>query len=90
MSEHLELRLKKHGAITSPVSYILIMCLIKHIHTVKTELFRNQIIGLGMDGGAQQSESFFTLPFNISSCEQMKKGDEWRLIVQEAKAHPEL
>jgi hypothetical protein len=37
-----------------------------------------------------QSPHFFTLPFDVSSAEQMKNMEEWRLIVQEAKAHPEL
>jgi hypothetical protein len=31
--------------------------------------------------------SIFILPLNASSSEQMKK---WRLIIQEAKVHPEL
>jgi hypothetical protein len=30
---------------------------------------------------------FFIIPLDASSSEQMKK---WRLIIQEAKAHPEL
>jgi hypothetical protein len=33
------------------------------------------------------SSHFFILPLDASSSEQMKK---WRLIIQEAKAHPEL
>jgi hypothetical protein len=32
---------------------------------------------------------FFSLPFDASSSEQMN-GEKWGLIVQEAKAHPEL
>jgi hypothetical protein len=33
---------------------------------------------------------FFILPFNASSSGQMKNGEKLRLIIQEAKAHPEL
>jgi hypothetical protein len=36
------------------------------------------------------SSHFFILPFDASSSEQMKKREEWRLIILEAKAHPEL
>jgi hypothetical protein len=34
--------------------------------------------------------SFFILPFDVSSSEQMKNREKWRQIIQEAKAHPEL
>jgi hypothetical protein len=34
--------------------------------------------------------SHFILPFDASTSEQMKNRVEWRLIIQEAKAHPEL
>jgi hypothetical protein len=51
-----------------------------------------------MDGGksmsrikwATTSSHFFTLPFDVSLSEQMRNREEWRLIVQEARAHPEL
>jgi hypothetical protein len=33
---------------------------------------------------------FFILPFDTSSSEQMKNREKWRVIIQEAKAHPEL
>jgi hypothetical protein len=33
---------------------------------------------------------FFILPFEASSSEKMKNREKWRLIIQEAKAHPEL
>jgi hypothetical protein len=33
---------------------------------------------------------FFIPPFDASSSEQMKNREKWRLIIQEAKAHPEL
>jgi ribosomal protein S10 len=36
------------------------------------------------------SSHFFILPFYASSSEQMKNKEKWRLIIQEAKAHPEL
>jgi hypothetical protein len=36
------------------------------------------------------SSHFFVLPFAASSSEQMKNREKWRLIIQEAKAHPEL
>jgi hypothetical protein len=36
------------------------------------------------------SSHFFILPFDASSSEQMKNGEKWRLMLQEAKAHPEL
>jgi hypothetical protein len=36
------------------------------------------------------SSHFFILPFNASSSGQMKNREKWRLIIQEAKAHPEL
>jgi hypothetical protein len=32
----------------------------------------------------------FTYSFYHSSSEQMKNREKWRLIIQEAKAHPEL
>jgi hypothetical protein len=36
------------------------------------------------------SSHFFILPFDVSSSEQMKNREKWRLIIKEAKAHPEL
>jgi hypothetical protein len=36
------------------------------------------------------SSHFFILPLDASSSEQMKNREEWRLIIQENKAHPEL
>jgi hypothetical protein len=36
------------------------------------------------------SSTFFILLFAVSSSEQMKNREKWRLIIQEAKAHPEL
>jgi hypothetical protein len=36
------------------------------------------------------SSHFFILSFDGSSSEQMKKREKWRLIIQEAKAHPEF
>jgi hypothetical protein len=36
------------------------------------------------------SSHFFILPFDASSSEQMKNREKWRLLIQEAKAHPEL
>jgi hypothetical protein len=34
--------------------------------------------------------SFLHLPSDALSSEQMKNREKWRLIIQEAKAHPEL
>jgi hypothetical protein len=34
--------------------------------------------------------TFFILPFDVSSSEQMKNREKWRQIIQEAKVHPEL
>jgi hypothetical protein len=42
---------------------------------------------MGHDLFHPQSSHFFILPLDASSSEQMKK---WRLIIQEAKDHPEL
>jgi hypothetical protein len=65
-------------------------------------LCRNQIISLGWTGEISEqkyvaydlfhpySSHFFTQPLDVSSSEQMKNRDEWRLFVQEIKAHPEL
>jgi hypothetical protein len=36
------------------------------------------------------SSHFFVLPLDASSSEQMKNREKWRLIIQEAKARPEL
>jgi hypothetical protein len=36
------------------------------------------------------SSHVFILPFDASSSEQIKNREKWRLIIQEAKAHPEL
>jgi hypothetical protein len=36
------------------------------------------------------SSHFFILQFDTSSSEQMKNREKWRLIIQEAKARPEL
>jgi hypothetical protein len=36
------------------------------------------------------SSHFFILPFDASSSEQIENTEKWRLIVKEAKAHPEL
>jgi hypothetical protein len=36
------------------------------------------------------SSHFFILPFDVLSSEQMENREKWRLIIQEAKAHPEL
>jgi hypothetical protein len=36
------------------------------------------------------SSHFFILPFDASLSEQMKNREKWGLIIQEAKAHPEL
>jgi hypothetical protein len=36
------------------------------------------------------SSHFFTLSSDASSSEQVNNREEWRLIVLEAKAHPEL
>jgi hypothetical protein len=36
------------------------------------------------------SSHFFILPFDASSSEEMKNREKWMLIIQEAKAHPEL
>jgi hypothetical protein len=52
----------------------------------------NQIISLGwveISGPRPLPSTLFSLllPLDASSFEQMKK---WRLIIQEAKAHPEL
>jgi hypothetical protein len=32
---------------------------------------------------------FFVLPSDVSFSEEIKNGEEWRLIIQEAKAHPD-
>jgi hypothetical protein len=42
----------------------------------------------GMNG--TYSSHFFILPFDASSSEQMRNREKWRLIILEAKAHPEL
>jgi hypothetical protein len=39
--------------------------------------------------GPTTTSHFFILPFDFSSPEQVKIREEWSLIVQEAKAHPE-
>jgi hypothetical protein len=36
------------------------------------------------------SSHFFILQFDASSSEQIKKREKWKLIIQKAKAHPEL
>jgi hypothetical protein len=45
---------------------------------------------VGHDFFHPHSSYFFILPFDASSSEQMKNGKKCRLIIQEAKAHPEL
>jgi hypothetical protein len=45
---------------------------------------------MGHDLFHPHSSHFFILPFDASSSEQMKNKEKWRLIIQEAKAHPEL
>jgi hypothetical protein len=45
---------------------------------------------MGHDLFHPYSSHFFILPFDASSPEQMKKREKRRLIIQEAKAHPEL
>jgi hypothetical protein len=42
---------------------------------------------MGHDLFHPHSSHFFVLTFDASSSEQIKK---WKLIIQEAKAHPEL
>jgi hypothetical protein len=51
---------------------------------------KNQRKYVGHDLFHLYSSHFFILPFNVSSSEQMKNKEKWRLIIQEAKAHPEL
>jgi hypothetical protein len=45
---------------------------------------------MGHDLFHLHSSHFFILPFDASSSEQMRNREKWRLIIQEAKAHPEL
>jgi hypothetical protein len=45
---------------------------------------------MGHDLFHPQSSHFFILQSDASLSEQMKNKEEWRLIIQEAKAHPEL
>jgi hypothetical protein len=45
---------------------------------------------MGYDLFHPHCSHFFTLPFDFTLSEQLKNREEWRLTVQEAKAHPEL
>jgi hypothetical protein len=45
---------------------------------------------VGHDLFHPHSSHFFILPFDASSSEQMMNREKWMLIIQEAKAHPEL
>jgi hypothetical protein len=45
---------------------------------------------VGHDLFHPSSSHFFILTFDASSSEQMRNREKWRLIIQEAKAHPEL
>jgi hypothetical protein len=68
----------------------------------KEELFRNQIINLGWMKENHRAEisgprplpstrfSILNSQFYVSLSEEVENRKEWRLIVQEAKAHPEL
>jgi hypothetical protein len=45
----------------------------------------------GMNGKSAKISGPWPLPLtSSSSSEQMKNREKWRLIIQEAKAHPEL
>jgi hypothetical protein len=50
----------------------------------------NQRKQVGHDLFHPLSSHFFILPFNASSSEQIKNKEKRRMIIQEAKAHPEL